>query len=118
MAGWIFTNLVMVGSIIALTGLRQFFIDPLGDTTSNAIWFFLQILPLLLPLPGMLSAKLRSSFVMCLVSMLYFVHGVMYAFDPHLQLLSILEIIFALGLCAATTMLVRRIRAEEADAAP
>lgn len=115
MSAWIFSSLVMVGSIVAVNGLRQFFIDPLGDPTSNFIWFLLQMLPLLLPLPGVLGAKLRSTFALCMVSMLYFIHGIVYVFDPRLQLLSVMEIVFSLALCVTTTILVRRIREREAQ---
>lgn len=114
MKGWLFIALLLVGSLVALTGLRQFFVEPLDGTLTNAVWFVLQLLPLLLPLPGLLRLKLRSTFVMCMTSMLYFIHGVLLVFDPAMRLMGAFEIAFSLGLSAATAILVRKIREHEA----
>ena len=111
--GWLFAALMLVGCLFALHGLRQFFIEPLTGTTANVIWFVIQLLPLLLPLPGLLRVQLRSTFMLCLVTMLYFTHGVYVIFDPKLALLGGFEIGFALALCAVTAYMVRKIR--EAD---
>ncbi len=115
MKGWLFLSLMMVGSLFAMTGLRQFFIEPLDDAGVNAAWFVIQLLPLLLPLPGLLRGNLRPVFFMCMSSMLYFIHGVLVVSDPDMQLFGIFEILFALGLCAATAILVRKIREHEAQ---
>jgi len=112
--GWLFLSLMMVGSLFAMTGLRQFFIEPLEDPGVNAAWFLIQLLPLLLPLPGMLRGNLRPTFFMCMSSMLYFIHGVLVVFDPDLLVFGLFEILFSLGLCGATAVLVRRIREHEA----
>ncbi|XOV84437.1 MAG: DUF2069 domain-containing protein [bacterium] len=114
MKGWLFLSLMMVGSLFALTGLRQFFIEPLDDPGVNAAWFLIQMLPLLLPLPGLLRGHLRPAFFMCMSSMLYFIHGVLVVFDPDLFVFGLFEILFSLGLCGATAILVRRIREHEA----
>ena len=34
-----FLVLFSIGSLFALTGLRQFFVEPLASTGSNLIWF-------------------------------------------------------------------------------
>lgn len=87
----------------------------------NIVWFIVQILPLLVTLPGLITGQVRSTFVLCLVSLLYFIHGVLLAFEPGGQvdlsnaLMGTIEIIFALGLCGSTAMLVRKFR--EADPA-
>ena len=47
MQGWLFLTFIMVGSLVGVTGMRQFFVEPLSDLSVNAIWFVLQILPLL-----------------------------------------------------------------------
>ena len=47
-----------------MTGLRQFFIEPLATPSSNGIWFLIQVLPLLLPMPGALRGELRSMFML------------------------------------------------------
>ena len=51
MQGWLFLTFIMVGSLVGVTGMRQFFVEPLSDLSVNAIWFVLQILPLLLACP-------------------------------------------------------------------
>lgn len=113
MRGWLFVALLLLGSLVAITGLRQFFIEPLATAHVNVTWFVIQLLPLLLPLPGLLRFKLRSTFVLCMTSMLYFIHGVLIVFDPHMRVLGAWEIFFALGLCAVTALLVRTIRERE-----
>ena len=77
MRGPQFLLIVAVGCLFALTGLRQFFIEPLANTGTNVIWFVLQTLPLLLVLPGCLTLGRRGVFFASMVSLLYFVHGVM-----------------------------------------
>ena len=98
------------GSLFALTGLRQFFLEPLGDAGANLVWFLLQVLPLVLPLAGVIRGGLRSTFFLCMASTLYFIHGVLIVFDAGYHLLGASEILFALGLCAVTAMMVRRMR--------
>lgn len=113
--GWLFVALLLMGSLVALTGLRQFFIEPLATTSSNVIWFVVQLLPLLLPLPGLLRLHLRPTFVLCMTSMLYFIHGVYVVSDPKLTLLGSLEIVFAVALCGVCAFMVRRMREAAAE---
>jgi len=108
--GWLFVTLLLTGSLVALTGLRQFFIEPLASTSSNIIWFVVQLLPLLIPLPGVLRLQLRATFVLCMSSLLYFIHGVYVISDPKLTLVGSFEIFFALALCAVSAFMVRRMR--------
>ena len=60
MQGWLFLTFIMVGSLLGVTGLRQFFIDPLPTTALNTIWFFVQALPLLLCLPVLCEGNSRA----------------------------------------------------------
>lgn len=108
--GWLFVALLLMGSLVALTGLRQFFIEPLASTSSNVIWFIVQLLPLLIPLPGLLRLQLRPTFILCMATLLYFIHGVYVVSDPKLTLLGSLEIGFALLLCAVFAFMVRKMR--------
>ena len=71
-------------------------------------------MPLLLPLPGVLRLQLRSVFMLCMVTMLYFIHGVYVITDPKLTLVGGFEIGFALALCAVSAFMVRKIREAEA----
>jgi hypothetical protein len=36
MQGWLFLTFIMIGSLIGVTGLRQFFIEPLPTTALTA----------------------------------------------------------------------------------
>ena len=113
--GWIFLSLILIGSLVAVTGLRQFIFDPIANAGTNAAWFVVQLIPLLVPLPGLLRGHLTSTFILCLASLLYFIHGVMLAFDPDLAWLGYAELMFALGLTIITSLLTRRIRENEAS---
>ncbi len=118
MKGWLFSVLVATGSIFALLGLQQFFIDPLSAgaaSVANITWFALQVAPLLIPLIGTLRRNIRATFVLCLASLLYFAHGVVVAYVGQHRLIGVLEIVFALTLCLATTMLVRALAAGETN---
>lgn len=95
---------VLLGSLFAITGLRQFFLDPIDSNTINTFWFALQVAPLLILLPNLLQGS-RNSFVYCaLVSLLYFVHGVMQSGDADLGRLGILEAGLALALSAVASL--------------
>lgn len=110
MQGWLFLTFIMVGSLLGVTGLRQFFIDPLPTTALNTTWFFVQALPLLLCLPSALRGQLKGMFFLCLVSTLYFIHGVLNVFDPTMFYWGAAEIFFALALCGITALYVRKLR--------
>ena len=110
MQGWLFSTYLCLGSLFALTGLRQIFIEPLDDLVLNLAWFGVQVLPLLVPLPGVLRGSIRATFLLCMVSLLYFIHGTMVVFEPELRVLGLVEAVFALGLCAATSFVVRKLR--------
>lgn len=105
-----FACLCMLGSLFALTGLRQFFVEPLDGTVSNVIWFVIQVLPLLAVLPGMLRQRYRSYFFAVLAGMLYFVHGVWLAAAAAHRTLGTWEVAFALLLILLCTYMVRLLR--------
>ena len=110
MQGWLFLTFVMIRSLIGVTGMRQFFVEPLPDPSVNAIWFVLQILPLLLCLPAAMRGQLKGMFFLCLVSTLYFIHGVLIVFDPALFYWAVAELFFSLALCGITALFVRKLR--------
>ena len=118
MRGWLFLSLICTGSLLAVTGLRQFFIEPLGTRSSNSVWFLIQVLPLLLPLPGALRGQLRSMFLLCLVSSLYFIHAVLVINDEPLFLIASAELLFSLGLAVCTAVFVRKRRELDAESGP
>jgi uncharacterized membrane protein len=100
-------SLLSAGSIFALTGLRQFFIEPLANPFPNFIWFVIQVLPILLVIPGMLRQKARSFLLAALAAMLYFSHGVLLAVSAELRSLGLWEVGFAVALVATATFAVR-----------
>lgn len=118
MRGWLFLSLICAGSLLAVTGLRQFFIEPLSTSSSNSVWFLIQVLPLLLPLPGALRGQLRSMFLLCLVSSLYFIHAVLVINDEPLFLIASAELLFSLGLAVCTAVFVRKRRELDAESGP
>ena len=62
--GWQFVSLILFGSLFALTGLRQFFVDPIENDVTNVIWFVCQVLPLVVVLPRHV-AQQRQVLVFC-----------------------------------------------------
>jgi len=105
-----FLMLLWIGSLFALTGLRQFFVEPLSSTSSNLIWFGIQVLPLLLVLPGILSLKPRSYLLGVLVAMLYFCHGVLQAVSVEDRLLGLWEVGFSLAMVLTGSFALRHLR--------
>ena len=116
MQGWLFLSLLTTGSLFAITGLRQFFLSPWSDPTVNFIWFLVQVSPLLLTLPGLLRGNVRSTFILCLASLLFFAHGILIVFEN--AALAAAEVVCALALCGTTTMLVRKLRETQAAQEP
>jgi uncharacterized membrane protein len=110
MRGRLFVALLLAGSLFALTGLRQIFIEPLASTGTNIIWFIVQVSPLLLVLPGFLRMQTRSAFYMILAAMLYFIHGVLEAATPEHRLLAGLEIVVSVALMGIATWVLRQLR--------
>jgi uncharacterized membrane protein len=109
----LFVVLLLMGGLFALTGMRQFFIEPLASTRSNIIWFVIQVAPLLVIVPGMLRMHYRSCFFAILVASLYFIHGVLLAVSESLRLLGFAEVGISLALILAATYLLRGLRAAQ-----
>jgi uncharacterized membrane protein len=105
-----FLCLLGIGSLFALTGLRQFFVEPLETTSSNLIWFTIQVLPLLLVLPGVLGLKPRSYLLAALAAMLYFCHGVLQAVSIEDRVLGLWEVGFSLALILTASFALRHLR--------
>ena len=105
-----FLCVLLVGCLFALTGLRQFFVAPLPGSGSNLAWFVVQVLPLLLVLPGILRLQVRSFFFASLAGMLYFVHGILQAATPELRVMGLWEVGFAMALILVATYGTRQLR--------
>ncbi|MAT83674.1 MAG: hypothetical protein CMD39_05240 [Gammaproteobacteria bacterium] len=113
MKGLQFLCLLAAGSLFAVTGLRQFFVEPLDDAVSNAVWFLLQAAPVLLVVPGMLRNSRRGYFYAILAASLYFIHGTMEAATADQRALALWETAFAVGLIAAASLAMRRLGADQ-----
>jgi len=109
-----FVCVLLIGSLFALTGLRQFFVQPLASPTSNTLWFVIQVLPLLAVVPGVLRLRARSHLLAALASTLYFVHGVLLCATPQLRALGLWEIVFSVALLVAGSYAARHLSAADA----
>jgi len=91
------TRLVVLGSYYGLIAYflvtSVIFFQNIG-LSAITIWL-IQTIPLLLFLAGLHRAHLRTYAWMCFVVLLYFIHGVLVAFDPARLWLGLLQI----GLC-------------------
>jgi uncharacterized membrane protein len=110
-----FLSLLCVGSLFALTGLRQFFMQPLAGSFTNTVWFLIQVAPLLLILPGVLRISARGFFFAILAAMLYFIHGVMEAATPALRTWALWEVGFATALITVSSLAMRRLNRPSAQ---
>jgi len=115
MKGYQLLTLMLLGSLFALTGLRQFFVQPLASPVPNALWFLLQVAPLLATLPGLLQGSARGFFFAILAAMLYFIHGVMEAATADLRSLALWEIAFAVAMVAVCSLAMRRLQRAPID---
>ena len=104
--------LLTLGSLFALTGLRQFFIEPLASSSSNVIWFTLQVAPLLAVVPGIVRGKYLSHVLAALFSMLYFVHGVLATAASASRTFGLWEVGFAVALVGAAAFAAKHIQLE------
>ena len=111
-----FLTLLGIGSLFALTGLRQFFVEPLASDVPNLIWFGVQVLPLLLVLPGVLGLNPRSYLFAILAAMLYFCHGVLQAVSVEDRAIGLWEVGFSLALVLTASFALRHLRMAAAGA--
>ncbi len=110
MKGYQFACLILIGSLFAVTGLRQFFVEPLDSAFANTIWFVIEVLPLLAVLPAVLRGASRGYLLAALAALLYFVHGTMEAATADHRTMALWEAGFAVALVAVAGLAVRRMR--------
>jgi uncharacterized membrane protein len=101
--------LLLIGSLFAITGLRQYFVEPLSSTLTNTLWFLIQVLPLLLVLPGVLRGRHRGYFYVVLAASLYFIHGAVEAATADQRVMALWETGFSVGLIAVASLAMRRL---------
>jgi uncharacterized membrane protein len=102
-----FTLLLWSGSVFALLGLQRFFVDPLSSVPATVAVFITQTAPLLVVLPIALRSGARGPLWLCLVMLLYFVHGVWQWNTPDARLFGVFEVIFALGALVTAWVLLK-----------
>ncbi len=110
------TLLLWVGSLFALLGMQRFFVEPLPSLTATIAVFIVQVAPLLMVIPGALRKGSKGPLWVCLVILLYFVHGVWQAASHDARLIGILEVIFALGAFVTAWILLKVMPKEDGGA--
>ena len=113
-----FTRWLAVGSVLGLIALGlawELFLAPLRPGGS---WLALKVLPLCIPLPGLLKNRMYTYRWVSLVVWLYFTEGVVRAWSDRApgNYLAMLELVLCLSLFTACTLHVR-LRQRHAKAA-
>lgn len=83
----------------------------LGISAATPVIWLVQVLPLLIFLPGLLRGKVRSYAWMSFVVLLYFVHGVLLAFDAQRRWLGVVEVTLCVLMFVCLIVYIRRYRA-------
>ena len=99
-------SLAFVLGLIALLVVNNLWFANLHGARVSVI-LAIELLPLLLVLPGMVNASARAHAWACFVVNIYFIKGVVAAFDPARALFGWLELLVSLGLFTAALLYVR-----------
>ncbi|MBF8679976.1 DUF2069 domain-containing protein [Pseudomonas fulva] len=99
-------SLAFVLGLIALLVVNNLWFANLHGARVSVI-LAIELLPLLLVLPGMVSASARAHAWACFVVNIYFIKGVVAAFDPARALFGWLELLVSMGLFTAALLYVR-----------
>ncbi|MFS1289756.1 DUF2069 domain-containing protein [Pseudomonas piscis] len=93
----------------ALVGLLCIYYLLVADLHGARPWVILliELVPLLLMAPGMLSGSARGHSWMCFVVNLYFIKGALAAYDPNRQLFGLLEMLASLAVFTSSLLYVR-----------
>jgi len=91
------TLLIWVGSLFALLGLQRVFVEPLDSPAATIAVFVVQAAPLLFVAPLAIRAGANGPLWICLVTLLYFIHGVWQWSDPGTRTFGVFEVIFSVG---------------------
>lgn len=92
--------------LVLYFGFSSYQALPSLSISSLIIWI-IQILPLLLFAPGLHLNILRSNIWMSFIVLLYFIHGVLIAFDAERTWLGLIEISLCVGLFCSLVLLIR-----------
>ena len=99
--------LLWIGSLFALLGLQRVFVEPLATLPATIAVFVAQVVPLLIVLPLALRDGAKGPLWVCLVTLLYFTHGVWQWSDPATRTFGVFEVMFALGAFANAWILLK-----------
>ncbi|MDZ5601386.1 DUF2069 domain-containing protein [Pseudomonas sp. RP23018S] len=99
-------SLVCFLGLMLLLSLNTLFFADLHGARTGVI-LAIELLPLLLLLPGVLLGSARAHAWTCFVVNVYFIKGVLAAFDPARQVLGALEVGLSLGLFLSALLYVR-----------
>lgn len=93
----------------ALIGLLCGYYLLVADLHGARPWVILliELVPLLLMAPGMLSGSARGHSWMCFVVNLYFIKGALAAYDPNRHLFGVLEMLASLAVFCSALLYVR-----------
>jgi uncharacterized membrane protein len=103
------TRLLAVGSLLGLIALGLAWELSLAPLRPGGSWLALKVLPLCLPLPGLLKNRMYTYRWVSLVVWLYFIEGVVRASGdrPPGNFLAMLEVLLCLALFAGCVLHVR-----------
>ena len=100
---------VSLASLLALTVLLLVWNLMFADLPSNLLWVILafQLAPLLLLAPGLILGNARAHAWTCFVVNLYFIQGVLAAFDPSKAVFGWAQALLSVSLFCAALMYTR-----------
>ncbi|MBK5007684.1 DUF2069 domain-containing protein [Pseudomonas sp. S60] len=100
------TSLALFFGLIALLVVNNLWFANLHGARVGVI-LAIELIPLLLLLPGMLLGSARAHAWTCFVVNIYFIKGVLAAFDPGRAVFGWAEVLISLGLFIAALLFVR-----------
>ena len=102
-------SLISLGSIFSVLALYRYFVDPLDTLMVSTAVLLLQVAPLLVLVFGVIFLHSRKIFYLAMVSLLYFMHGIVLMVLPESRAFGLAEVVFALVLCVSASYLVKNL---------
>ncbi len=100
--------LSLYSALLAYFAVNSFL--ALGVSAALPVIWLVQTIPLLIFLPGLRSGKARSYAWLSFVILLYFIHGVLLAFDAQRRILGMIEVLLCVLLFVALIFFIRQYR--------
>ena len=94
-------------SLISYFAVSTYLALPTPSVSSLIIWL-IQITPLLIFAPGLHFNIIRSNIWLSFICLIYFIHGVLVAFDPGRTAMGVIETSLCIGLFSCLALLVKR----------